>query len=193
MMLNLEQTTYLVACIDEPTRKIGIDITELVKLENRLADVATVTIQKAPELLMTFNRAWLDLNRMISILTFEKNKAENLLKRNRAEALLNCTEDTLKAKGHNKGSADLRNAIADTDPSVIEAGDKLDEFKALLSFLQGKQEAFKEGYQSVKKIISVSQLPGQQYGNGGMPEPFSQKPTINNSDSDFDLPEGFRG
>jgi hypothetical protein len=74
-MLNLEQTTYLVACIDEPTRKIGIDITELVKLENRLADVATVTIQKAPELLTTFNRAWLDLNRMISMLTFEKNKA----------------------------------------------------------------------------------------------------------------------
>jgi hypothetical protein len=192
-MLNLEQTTYLVACIDEPTRKIGIDITELVKLENRLADVATVTIQKAPELLTTFNRAWLDLNRMISMLTFEKNKAENLLKRNRAEALLNCTEETLKAKGHHKGSADLRNAIADTDPSVIEAGDKLDEFKALLSFLLGKQEAFKEGYQSVKKIISVGQLPGQHYGNGNMPEPFSQKPSFNDSDSDFDLPEGFRG
>lgn len=197
-MLNLEKTHYLVQRIDDPSSTIGIDIEQIVKQECRLNDIAMVNVQTAPELLMTFNKLWLELNRMVTLLNFEKNKAENLLRRYRAEAVLNCTEETLLGKGHKKASADLREAVADTDPKVVETTDRLEELRALVSYLQGKQEAFREGFQSVKKIIGIPTL-SPQHGNGGMPAPFSQVPAnyqiltqTKIEDPEFDLPAGFR-
>jgi hypothetical protein len=103
----------------------------------------------------------------------------------------------LRSRGHSKASADLRNAIAETDSEVVKAGDKLDELKAIVSYLSGKQEAFKEGFQSVKKLIGIDQLPTRYTGNNEMPQPFSQVPNQTpvikkQEDSEFDLPEGFR-
>ncbi len=149
-MLNLEKTHYLVHRIDDPSSTIGIDIEQIVKQECRLNDIAMVNVQTAPELLMTFNKLWLELNRMVTLLNFEKNKAENLLRRYRAEAVLNCTEETLLAKGHKKASADLREAIADTDPKVVEVTDKLEELKA---FCDGLEQSIKESQGYNEKLL----------------------------------------
>ena len=59
-MVDLSKTTYLVPCVDNPEKSIGFDISEIIKAESRLAEVAIVNVQTAPELLTTFNRNWLD-------------------------------------------------------------------------------------------------------------------------------------
>ena len=196
-MLDLAQTIYEVRAIDRP-ETIGVNITDIVAAEARLAEVATVTQQTAPELLTNFNRNWLELHRITSILTYQKNRAENAYNKASNEALLECNDDAIKAKGHSKASADLRKALSELDKRVIDAKDKLDELTALVSFLKGKQDAFQKGYESVKKLVGAGQLPNVYIGNGNRPEPFSQKPqsgyinTKTDYDSDLDLPPGFR-
>lgn len=198
-MVDLSQTTYLVPCVNDPGKTIGIDISEIVKAESRLAEVAIVNIQTAPDLLTTFNRNWLDLHRMVSLLGYEKNKAENLLKRTRAEVLLNCSDATIKAKGHSKASADLRDALAELSPEVAAAKDRLEELTVLVLYLKGKQDAFQRGYESVKKLVGSGQLPPAHHGANDNKTPFSQpKQTIfttenkTETENEFQLPLGFK-
>jgi len=188
-MLDLTQTVYTVACI-ESDRSIGIDISRIVEAESRLSEVATVNLQTAPELLSTFNQQWLDLNRMVSLLTYEKNKAENLFRQTRALALLDCNDTAIKARGHSKASADLREAMVELDARVIAANNKVDELTALVMYLKGKQDAFQKAYESVKKLVG-SGLNNNYVPRPSTPEqPFSQKPPV--EDDDFGLPKGFR-
>ena len=199
-MLDLTNTTYVVPCVDNAGKSIGIDITEIVKAESRLAEVAIVNIQTAPDLLTTFNRNWLDLHRMTSLLGYEKNKAENLFKRAKAEALLDCTDTAIKAKGHTKASADLREAMAELDTRVIEAKDRLEELTVLVMYLKGKQESFQKGYESVKKLVGAGQLPLAHHGDANRPEAFNKpkqvmytaETTKTEELDDFSLPNGYK-
>jgi hypothetical protein len=196
-VVDLSQTTYLVPCVSDPGKSIGIDISEIVKAETRLEDVAIVNIQTAPELLTTFNKNWLDLHRMVSILGYEKNKAENLLKRTKALALLDCNDAAVKARGHSKASADLRDALTELDPQVIEAKDRLEELTVLVLYLKGKQDAFQKGYESVKKLVGSGQLAPARHGEIRQ-QPFTQtKQTTyttktETQEDEFSLPLGFK-
>jgi hypothetical protein len=197
-MLDLSLTAYVVPCIGS-TSTIAIDIAKVVEAESRLADVAIVNIHTAPELLTTFNRNWLDLQRALSLLGYEKNKAENAFKRNKAEALLDCNDVAIRAKGHAKASADLRDALTELEPKVMEAKDRLDELAALIVFLKGKQDAFQKGYESVKKLVGAGQLPLAHIGNGNRPGAFNQSPPVQSQRvnepeeiDELDLPKGFK-
>jgi hypothetical protein len=198
-MTNFDQTTYLIPSGNGDGQIIGINIEEIVKAETRLQDVAIVNIHTAPELLATFNKAWLDLQKIVSLLTKEKLMADNAFSRARAEALLDCTTDYLKAKGHTKPSADLRNALMEIDPRVTQAKERLDEIRVILMYLSGKQEAFREGFSSIKKLVAAGQLPLAHHGNGERPESFTPtKQTINyqqkqpDLDDPLALPDGFK-
>ena len=196
-MLDLSLTAYVVPCIGS-TATIAIDIAKVVEAESRLADVAMVNIHTAPELLTTFNKNWLDLQRVLSLLGYEKNKAENAFKRIKAEALLDCNDAAIRAKGHAKASADLRDALTELEPKVMEAKDHLDELAALLVYLRGKQDAFPKGYESVKQLVGAGQLPLAHHGNGNRPGAFNQAPPVqsqvvnNSQEDDLDLPKGFK-
>ncbi len=198
-MFDLSQTTYLVPCIREPNRSIGIDISEISKAESRLDEVAIVNIQTAPDLLTTFNRNWLDLNRITSLLVRERDGAANLVKRKKAEALLECNDEAIKARGHSKASADLRDALAELNPEVAAAKERLEEVTVLLLYLKGKQDAFQRGYESVKKLVGTGQLPPAHHGANNNKTPFSQPKqttftteTKVETEDEFQLPIGFK-
>jgi len=202
-----DQTNYLVSTGDGKN-KIAIDLVEIIKAEQRLQDVAIVNQHTAPELLSTFNDFWLKLNRSVTQLTYQKNIAENCHKNARATAKLNCTEEALKALGHGKASADLREAFVQKDPDVQATKERLDEIEFVLDTLKGKMQAFFNAYNSVKKLTDGRNLPAQHYGDSNRPQPFAGYPgtatTVNNTDfqhptpEDLDpdfapLPLGFRG
>jgi hypothetical protein len=201
-MLDLTHTVYQIPCIDKPDSIIGVDITAIVKAEARLEEVATVSQMTAAELLTIFNKNWLDLHRMITALTYQKNKAENAYKKAKAESKLACNDEVIKAKGHTKASSDLREALSDLDPNVVQTKDALDELSVLVSYLKGKQDAFQKGYESVKKLIGANTLPLQYAGTGSMPLPMTFQvdrtvplphTQITCQTIDFEpLPEGFR-
>lgn len=170
-MLEIEANTILVPKADG-VGCIRIDLGEIAQAEARLMEVATVNQATAPELLATYNRVWLQLDRHVGSLTWQKNQAENYYKRSRAEAKLLCNDEVLRARGHSKTSADLREAIVELDPTVIQAKERLDVLEVVLSALKGKREAFLNAYNSVKKLTSYGTLPPPSYGDGNRPKAF---------------------
>ena len=198
--MQQEQTNYLVPSGDGKSQ-IAIDLCEIAKAEQRLRDVAIVNQHTAPEMLSTFNDIWLKLNRSVVLLTYEKNKAENCHRRYRSEAKMNCTDEVIKAKGHSKASADLREAMVELDPEVVKSKERLDEISFVLEILRGKQQAFYNAYNSVKKLTDGKTLPGQRYGDANRPQTFEgpYKETSRQNvpeklqDPDLEpLPAGFR-
>ena len=170
-----DNSSYLVPTGDGKSR-ISIDLIEIVKAELRLGDVAIVNQFTAAEMLSTFNNTWLLLNRSVTQLTYQKNIAGNHHKNAIADAKLNCTDETLRALGHSKSSADLREAVVQKDLKVQSTKERLDEISFVLETLRGKQDAFYNAYNSVKKLTGGNSLPGQHYGDANRPESFTQPP-----------------
>lgn len=160
-MVNSGKGLYVVPRGNGEGEPIVVDVTAIVKSEARLGDVAFVNGHTAPELLATFNDSWLKLSDSATMLTYERNQAENCWKRFKAEALLDVTPAKLKVRGHEKPSQDLREALMELDPRVIRAKDRLDEIRAVLDYLNGKAGAFLNAYNSVKKIVGTPSLPSE--------------------------------
>ena len=171
---------------------ITIDLAEIYKAELRLGDVATVNQQTAPELLSIYNESWLKLDKSANSLQAHKNKCENLYKRARAEAKMACNDEAVKLKGHAKASADLREAMVDLDETVIAAKDRLDEVSYVLTVLRGKQTAFMNAFQSVKKLTEMRTLPDRKYTNENRPQSFASPTPLNEDPEYAPLPAGFR-
>jgi hypothetical protein len=167
----MDQTLVYTVPSRDGSNSIIIELEEIAKAEMRLADVATVNQQTAPELLATFNESWLKLNKTVTILTAEKNGAENDNKVARAEAKMNCTDDFIKQKGHSKASADLREAFVELDETVRKTKSRIDEISFVLDILKGKQQAFYNGWSSVKRLVDSRSLPVGNYGS--KPEPMT--------------------
>jgi hypothetical protein len=157
-VINVEGT-YVVPRGKGDGDPILLDIKAVVTAEQRLQEVAFVTREKAPELLATYNQHWLTLNDAVTMLTFERNEADGAVKDAYSEALLDVNDEALKKRGHAKGSQDLREALATLDPRHKEARARLNEIKAVLSYVEGKRKAFEHAYQSVKKLVDEGKLP----------------------------------
>ncbi len=131
---------------------IIIDLSAILIAEARQEEVATVTPQRAPELLSTFNISWRDLHKIVSTLTAEKTKAEKAANVRRATLLLEVIPAKLKAMDVSS-SADMREAVITLDPEHIELQDVVDELTATIEYLKGKMKFFENAYTSVKKIM----------------------------------------
>jgi hypothetical protein len=192
-MIESGESKYIIPSVDGTP--IVLDIAAVVKAESRLHEVAQTNTHNAPELLSTYNEHWLTLHKCVSVVTHERNKADEALKVTIAEATLDCNDEFLKKKGHNKSSQDLREAMVTIDPKVRLAKERLNEIKAILEYLNGKKQAFENAYTSVKKLISSMQPPPERL-HGQKSEPtFETRPrstdVTNTSSKGYKLPEGF--
>lgn len=160
-MIETSQGKYVVPSGKGVGPPLILDIISVVQAESRLQEVAFVNMHTAPELLSTFNKCWLDLDNSVTRLIYEKACAQDTHERLRSEALLNCTDESIKQRGHSKASADLREAMVSINPTVIEAKERLNEIVAVLNYLQSKKQAFENAFTSVKRLVSGQQLPTQ--------------------------------
>lgn len=131
---------------------ISIALSELRQIEDRISEIATVTPHKAPELLATFNRAFLELDKYVKQIELEVNIAKQHQSMIKAGILLDKAEEVFKAKGL-KASADLRQALVDLDPDYQNATERLNALEAAREYLKGKQKGIEMAYGSVRKII----------------------------------------
>lgn len=130
-----------------------IDLKAVHFIESRIREVATVNPHTAPELLMIFNQGYLELHRMVTMLSYEHLKAMDAANRVRSVLLLDTVPDLLKKKGLSS-SKDLRDAIIDGDMGYQVAKDRVDQLEAVIELLKGKLKAIEWAYTSVKKILS---------------------------------------
>lgn len=134
---------------------IVIDMRAIIKTQNRIIEVQSVTPQKAPELLTSFNITWRDLHQHITFLTKEELDAERTLNRVRAGILLDEVPDLLKTRGL-KDTESNRNAIIHRDDRYEAAADRVAQIHSIVEGLKGMLKATEMAYTSVKKILGES-------------------------------------
>src|SRR5690606_22674025 len=126
--------------------------------EARIMEVATVTQLKAPELLASFNVAYLRAAELVGLLEAQSILFERHASQVRAVVILDRAPVRLKEKGlatekNPNGSADLRQAVLDSDDEYRQAMDAVGQINALLSLFKEKKKAIEMAYTSVKKIL----------------------------------------
>lgn len=160
-------TTILVPRALSGLSPIALNLGELDTAERRIAEVATVTPLKAPELLATFNMAFLEASRYIALLEQEYVQAKRQADRIRSVVLLDKVPQILAAKGlasakSPAGSEDLRKAVLDGDEEYGQALDRVNVIECYVELLKGKQKGLEMAYTSVKKMLGESTF---NYGN----------------------------
>lgn len=138
---------------------IVVDIAGVVRATIRLQEVASVNIQKAPELLATFNQYWQDANDAVTLLTAERDAAKTALEEAESEALLDLVQSEDPKKKKIAGSADVRKAAVAVDPRVRKANERLNEIKTVLSYIENKASAFENGWRSVRTLTETYRTP----------------------------------
>jgi tetrahydromethanopterin S-methyltransferase subunit G len=154
-MLSLREDALRVVRGKPNSGIIVVPLENFRNIEARIDEIATVTPHKAPELLSTFNRAFLDLDVFIKQVELEVHAAKMYMATVKATILLDRAEEYFKERGI-KGSADLRQALVDADPDYQNASERVNALESAREFLKGKQKGIEMAYSSVRKIIGES-------------------------------------
>lgn len=137
---------------------LALDTKTSTSAEYRLFEVATVTAAKAPELLSTFNMAYLELSRNLANSQFEYNRAVRARENARATFMIDRLPNALQAKNlvtakSPMGTEDIRSSLLRMDTDFLAAEELVDELKCVCSLLDGKMKSVEMAYTSVKKIL----------------------------------------
>ena len=85
--------------------------------------------------------------------------------------------------------------MVELDTTVQQSKERLDEISVILELLRGKQQAFYNAYNSVKKLVDNRTLPERHYGDGNRPATYNpppKQPSPELQDPDLQpLPAGF--
>jgi hypothetical protein len=155
-----QQPVLVVHCGDPAKGQLQLQMASVWSAERRIDEIAYLTPQKAPELLVAFNRAYLDLTKMLARLELEVGTAQKFVDLRHAEVLLDVATEVLAKKGLSS-SKDLRDAVVATDPQHQELVARLQALQAMQRFLQCKTKVFERSYGSANKFVGErSSLPG---------------------------------
>jgi hypothetical protein len=155
----------------EPTT---IDMAKVVKGQARIQEIATLNPANAAGLLAFFLGCWQDLHDANTKVTEVRDRAEDALKRAKAEALLGADEKIKSRNG--KPSADLREATVLLDETVRAAQETTYQVQAVLSWVRGRSEQFEAAWRSVRTLIDSTRTPPPRLsGDGPAPAPFGAK------------------
>lgn len=151
--------------VDYPLVSTGqvsrLDLAGIAREEARLAEVATVTAHKAPELLAAYNDAWLSLQRTSAFLQRELGIAEDLVKQTRARVVIDEVPGIIESKGLTDAK-DVREAVVEVHPDYRRARQIEHALRCVSELVKGKMKAFENAFTSVKKILGEG-----TYGRGG--------------------------
>lgn len=175
----IEGTTLTVpgATKDLPDKVLHLG--EILTAEARQREVAIVTPVKAPELLYTFNHAWLETDKIVKDLAADIVKAKARVEKRKAHILLYEVNDFLKSRDV-ASTKDARDAVIVLDPECEALQDRVDQLFATQEWLKGKMKSFENSYSSVKKIMGEdaydmsTRIGNPNLSGGGSQKPFLQ-------------------
>lgn len=141
-----------------------MEITEIDWAERRIPEVARVNHQRAPELLATFNVAFLVASRVLTQLEYEHLQAKIKLADIKGILLLDKVAAILAAKGLSSernpaGSEGLRQAVIDTDPEYRQQQEVCNQLACARDLFENKKKGVEMAYTSVKKILGETLSP----------------------------------
>lgn len=134
------------------------DLSVVDKAEARVMEIASLTPAKAPELLASFNAAYIIAIKAQAAVQHELVVAKRFTEKARATALLDRVPDILRAKGlstpkNPMGSEDIRTAVLEMDEEYSQALDRVNFLSCILELVKGKAKGVEMAYTAVKKVI----------------------------------------
>jgi len=135
-----------------------LEMFEIYRAEQRIDEVATVNALRAPELLKTFNKAYKELRKYISVLELEYETALAEQDRVKAVIVLDDAPKILRERGlttakNPSGSVDQRVAIVALDERYQKIHGIVINLKCFISLLEGKKDSIEKAYTAVKRIL----------------------------------------
>lgn len=138
-------------------KSISLPLADIYAAESRIREIAIVNAQKAPELLATFNIAYLNLNDFLRQIELFLHQAKKAVNGRKSVVLLDIVPKFLSDRnltGKSKsGSEDLRQAVLDQDQEYLTLSDNVAQVEAVLKLMEEKRKAFEMAFTSVKKIL----------------------------------------
>jgi len=159
-----------------PTSGTTYDLTEVNRALARMPEISHVTPTTAPELLMSFNKAYLEAEQISAGVELNLAMAARDLDKIHSIVLLDRVPEYLKSKGMSTakspmGSEDIRKAIIDADPEYQKACEALDQLKAVSKLVKSKSKGLEMAYSTVKRLVSEQSF---NWGGGGNSHPAEQ-------------------
>lgn len=157
---------------------IVIDLDAVSQLEKRLAEVAYVSLSTGPALLAYFNEYYLNISKVIHLLSMELINASTELSRIWGEAYLFRAPRLIESKGLGSkqspfGTDPQKQAAAEIDQDYLQAVRTEKEIKTWIEYLKEVRSRADHGYQSVKKIMGDTPNSGvgdRDLGQPNLPE-----------------------
>lgn len=128
-----------------------VDVTELVKYEQKVKDIGSFNVVLASHYLRDFILAIDVTNNMLRSAILVQNKAKAFLDEAKSIAYLDNANTYLASIGA-KDTVDARKAYVDRDKDVVRAKDLYAQAEALVTLLNNKLWAFRYAHDDVKKI-----------------------------------------
>lgn len=165
---------------------LTLDMTDLRQAEGRLGEVAFTNAARAPELLATFNKAWLDASRYLNLLEYEQDIADRRVAEIRAIVIIDKLPALLAEKGlatsrSPLGSEDIRQAFLDRDPDYKRMQELIVVLRSYVSLLATLKKGFENGYNSVKKLLGNDPTSGYR-PNPNLPQSPPSSPGLPSDD-----------
>lgn len=177
---------------------LELDMADIRRAEARLGEVALTNSHRAPELLTTFNKAWLDTSKCLNLLEYEIGCAERRMAEIRAIFLIDklpalLTEKGLATSRSPLGSEDIRQAFLDKDADYKRMQELIGNIECYISLFHTIQKGFENAYNSVKKLIGGAP---DYRPNANLPQPLPHSngyPTPTGSPLDGAVSDDFFG
>jgi hypothetical protein len=123
--------------------------------ERRIIEAKTVNPVSYADLEHCFNESYRELKKNLSNVGYQISLADKALEQAKAVVLLDKYPDFMKDKTKTQDNADLRKAFLMRDDDYLEALDRVNQLKAMESFLDGKIKVMERVSAYCKKQMDI--------------------------------------
>lgn len=128
------------------------DLTRVFAADARIAELAIVNSEKAPELDAAFLQGYSDLVDAHARVSLELYRIETMMERRSAIILLDKMGEIVETKKVSGNNADIRRAVISLDVEYQTLQDKYDALRAFESYLKQKQMALAMAHGRVSQL-----------------------------------------
>jgi len=134
------------------TDGLEVDLTHVYEVLGRISEVGSLSPMKAPELMSTFNKAYLVLGKYLNVVRLEEINAVAALNKRKSILVLDEIPTKLKEK-HLKDTKSNIDAMMETDSDYVQIKDVVEQLAALQELLKHHLKSLEMGYTGAKKQI----------------------------------------
>ena len=137
------------------TPALSLDMSKTREAEKRIIEAKTVNPATYGDLEHAYGESYRELKRHHSTVGYQLSMAEKALEQAKATVLLDKYPDFIKDRPKSHDHADLRKAVMMRDKDYLDALDRVNQLKAVESFIDGRIKVMENVSRYMKKQIDL--------------------------------------